>query len=126
MSDVRTSLSHPFRIDAVPVGGRGFIGITFCPGKHQKQAMTGAWARDLLIDLRALQAWGAVAVISLIEDHEFNALGVESLGQTVNALGLAWYHLPIADMHAPDATWEARWAAVGSRIRRTCTMADGW
>lgn len=117
MTAVRTSLTHPLRIDAVPAGAGGLIGITFCPGKHQPQAMTGAWARDLLTDLRAIQAWGAVAVISLIEDHEFEALGVESLGRTVNTLGLAWYHLPIPDMHAPDAAWESRWAAAGPRIR---------
>lgn len=118
MITVRTSLTHPIRVDVVPAGAGGLIGITFCPGKHQPQAMTGAWARDLLTDLRAIQAWGAVAVISLIEDHEFKELGVESLGRTVNALGLAWYHLPIRDMHAPDAAWETCWAAAGLRIRR--------
>lgn len=117
MTTVRTSLTHPIRIDAVPAGTGGLIGMTFCPGKHQQQAMTGTWERDLLTDLRAIQAWGAVAVISLIEDHEFKELGVESLGRTVNALGLAWHHLPIPDMHAPDAAWESRWASAGPRIR---------
>ena len=49
---MRTSTSHPLKIDEVSAGaGMGKIGITFCPGKKQKTAHTGEWNRDLSIDL---------------------------------------------------------------------------
>jgi ADP-ribosyl-[dinitrogen reductase] hydrolase len=51
----RTSLSHPLLIAGVSAGpGLGRIGITFCPGKKQPGAMTGAWDRDLCVDLHAI------------------------------------------------------------------------
>lgn len=118
MNAPRTSVTHPLRIDVVTVPTGGQIGITFCPGKHQHHAMTGSWERDLMTDLQAIQTWGATAVVTLIEDHEFTALGIDDLGQSVNALGIAWYHLPIPDMQAPSEAWESRWLSSGPRIRR--------
>ena len=52
----RTSLSHPLQIAEVSAPGGGMVGITFCPGKHQRLAATGAWARDLQLDLEAIKA----------------------------------------------------------------------
>jgi len=31
---IRTSLTHPIRVDAVPARN-GLLGLTFCPGKHE-------------------------------------------------------------------------------------------
>lgn len=45
----------------------GKIAIAFCPGKKDRHAMTGAWHRDLATNLDAIAAWGAVAVITLID-----------------------------------------------------------
>lgn len=58
----KTSQTHPLRIDSVAVPGTaGVIGMTLCPGKVQRFALTGSWARDLDTDLQAIQAWGATA-----------------------------------------------------------------
>ena len=60
MTKPRTSQTHPLQIAYVrasPAHGR--IGITFCPGKHDRAAQTGAWARDLACDLDVIAAWGA-------------------------------------------------------------------
>lgn len=47
MSAARTSLTHPLRIAEVrPSPSHGRIGMTLCPGKHDRFAQTGAWARD--------------------------------------------------------------------------------
>jgi hypothetical protein len=47
-------------IDAVDAGpGRGLIGITFAPGKQDRHAIGGPWARDLTEDLDAIAAWNA-------------------------------------------------------------------
>lgn len=53
----RTSDSHPLRIDAVTVpGSTGLVGLTFCPGKKQRAAMTGIWDRDIDKDLATIRS----------------------------------------------------------------------
>jgi ADP-ribosyl-[dinitrogen reductase] hydrolase len=56
--------------------------------------------------------------VSLIEDHEFELLGVQSLPEQVEALGLRWWHLPIRDMGTPDERFETRWREAGHELRR--------
>jgi ADP-ribosyl-[dinitrogen reductase] hydrolase len=110
---MRTSQSHPLQIATVqPAEGTGRIGITFCPGKVQPGAMSGSWNRDLGLDLDAIAEWGAVAVVTLIEDHELVALKVTAMGKEVRARHMDWLHLPIPDVSVPDATFEQQWAVV--------------
>ena len=89
MRSVRFSQSHPLQIASVSAGeGWGRVGITLCPGKKQLGAMTGAWDRDLKLDVGAIVEWGAVSVVSLIEPHELQSLCVSGLGEAVaDALG---------------------------------------
>lgn len=95
---MRTSISHPLEIATVEIApGFGRIGITLCPGKQQKGAATGHWARDLALDLDAVERWGAAAVLTLIEDKELKQLGVMELGAEVRARHMDWYHLPLKD-----------------------------
>ena len=77
---VRTSITHPLRIDDLPLGN-GWLGITFCPGKKGDSVFGAAWDRDLDLDMDAIKGWGANAALSLIEDHEFEMLGVPKLGE---------------------------------------------
>ncbi len=91
--------------------GLGRIGITFCPGKKDPGAMTGAWDRDLALDLAAIRDWGAVLVVTLTEEHELRLLGVPHLGEAVRTQGMDWLHLPIRDVAVPDARFESAWAA---------------
>src|SRR5437588_102142 len=50
----RTSLTHPLQIAAVAAGaGFGRMGITLCPDKCDRHAMSGEWERDLASDLDA-------------------------------------------------------------------------
>jgi ADP-ribosyl-[dinitrogen reductase] hydrolase len=115
---IRTSHTHPLQIAAVqPLPNSGRIGITFCPGKKQASAMTGAWDRDLGIDLDALREWGAAAIITLIEEHEFKSLGVQKLGQEVVGRHMDWLHLPIEDVSVPGPEFEAAWRQQGEGIR---------
>ena len=79
----RTSHSHPLEIAALDTPGGGRIGMTFCPGKQDPFAMTGAWARDLDTDLAAIRAWGASALVTLMEQHELVHLRVGRLGEAV-------------------------------------------
>ena len=98
---MRTSLTHPLQVAQVAAPGGGVVGITFCPGKHQLTAATGSWARDLAIDLDAIKAWGAGAVLTLVTPQELKELRVEMLGHEVAARGMRWFHLPIEDVSTP-------------------------
>lgn len=113
----RTSQSDPLRIAEVSApGARGTIGITFCPGKKQALSSTGAWDRDLGVDLDAIRTWGASTVITLVEDHELEELGVRALGAEVAARGMAWLHLPITDVSPPDHRFEHGWREHAPRL----------
>jgi ADP-ribosyl-[dinitrogen reductase] hydrolase len=86
--------------------------------------MTGAWARELEIDLQAIAAWGAKSVVTLVEAHELIALGVEGLGTSVAAYGMRWFHLPIRDVSAPGSSFEEAWVRAGSQLRNILVNGD--
>lgn len=113
----RTSVTHPLQIAEVRVAeGAGRIGITFCPGKKQSNAMTGAWDRDLALDVGAIETWGARRVVTLVEGHELRELHVPGLGAEVARRGMAWSHLPIRDRDVPSDAFEAAWTTTGAEI----------
>jgi len=112
---IHTSDTDPLRIDAVPAAA-GEIGISFCPGKHAARLGGGIWRRDLDADLARIRDWGAVAVLTLIEDYEFDALRVTGLPRRVAQAGMDWHHLPIVDSGVPNAAFEQRWPCVSARL----------
>jgi ADP-ribosylglycohydrolase/protein-tyrosine phosphatase len=118
MNRIRTSLTHPLRIDAVsPRGVAGSIGMTLCPGKIQRNAVTGEWRRDLREDLAVIKAWGATAVLNLLTDTEMRELGVPQLEDPVTQRGMDYFHLPIEDGGVPDGEAENRWSEIGACLR---------
>lgn len=119
LSPTKTSVTSPLRIAEIQSisGQRGFIGITLCPGKKQRDALSGNWDRDLAADLNVIQRWGASAVVSLIQDFEYAELDVTGLGEGVLARNMEWYPLPIEDMNRPMPYWEQWWSVVGPRIQ---------
>lgn len=122
---MRTSHSHPLQIAEVrPVDGHGRIGITFCPGKKQPGALTGAWDRDLGIDLDAVHAFGAAALVTLIEDLEIADLQVHGIGEEVVRRHMDWLHLPIRDVSVPGPDFEQTWQQYGPGLR--VRLRDGF
>jgi len=114
----RTSESHPLRIDFVkPLSAPGKIGMTLCPGKHQDNGLSGRWRRDLVSDIKRIIDSGATVLVTLVERHELDYLGVSDLGQQCQVAGLEWHHLPIKDQCAPDESFELLWARVGEKLR---------
>jgi len=116
----RTSLSHPLLIATLPVGP-GAVGVTFCPGKRGDSVFGAPWARDVGLDLDVIQAWGATAVVTLVEGHELISLGVQDLGERILARGLQWHHLPIADLNVPGPGFETVWHAVAVQLCQMVT-----
>ncbi|MDD2893861.1 MAG: cyclin-dependent kinase inhibitor 3 family protein [Halothiobacillaceae bacterium] len=118
MATIRTSHTHPLQIAEVRASpSHGRIGITFCPGKHDRFAHTGAWERDLGIDLDTIAAWGAKLVLTLVEPAELVSLKVPQLGHEIHSRGMHWCHLPIADFSVPTKKFEAEWLTQGEAIR---------
>lgn len=113
----QTSLTNPLRIAELAAGG-GMIGITFAPGKTQADAHSGAHARDLDADLDIVAAWNAAMVVTLVEDHELQALGISEIGEKVKLRHMEWEHWPIADFDVPSATFEAAWPTRSARVRQ--------
>jgi protein-tyrosine phosphatase len=108
-------LAEPLRIVEIAAAGcAGTIGVTSCPGKHDPS--WGDFGRDLDADLDAIRDWGARAVLTLIEDFEFELLNVRALPEGVAGRGIAWYHLPIRDVSIPNAAFETSWETVGTEV----------
>lgn len=113
----RTSITHPLQIAEVTApAASGAIGVTFCPGKKQRDAMSGAWDRDLGLDLDAIKAWGASTIITLIESKEIAELKVIDIGREAAVRGMEWLHMPITDVSAPDERFEQAWREHGPRL----------
>ena len=122
----RTSLTHPLEIAALSAGPTfGRVGITFCPGKYDRHAMSGYWERDLSRDLDAIRDWGAAAVVTLVEQNELLLLRVEQLGEEVTRRDMLWFHLPIVDVSTPDEEFEQRWAVTGDALPKSAAQRTG-
>jgi len=120
MHPSKTSTSHPLRIDSISIGGTGGrIGLTFCPGKKQADALSGVWDRSLDDDLKAIKAFGAVALVTLMPDRELQSLHVSphQIQNKTSGLGIEWYQLPIPDQCIPDQAFEELWTDTGLRLR---------
>jgi ADP-ribosyl-[dinitrogen reductase] hydrolase len=116
----KTSRSYPLRVDNLAIEGlSGVIGLTFCPGKKQRGALSGDWDRDLAADLEAIKSSGAEALVTLMENDELIAVQVPltELSKKAASLGLEWHHLPIRDVDVPDERFEDLWTYSGLRLR---------
>ena len=115
---IKTSETDPIRVAELDLGaGRGKIGVTFAPGKNDGRSFGGSWARDLDKDLDAIAAWGAKAVVTLLEPQELRSLAIERLGPEVERRGIMWVHMPIPDVSTPGPEFEAKWPEVSRQLR---------
>lgn len=114
---IRTSITHPLRIDTLPLGN-GHLGITLCPGKKGASVFGAAWDRDIDSDMDAIKAWGATAVLNLLEDREFKMLRVTGLGEAVSARGIEWHQFPIKDLDVPTPEAMERWRELSPRLHQ--------
>lgn len=110
----KSSLSHPLSIDVVrPKTRGGAIGMSFCPGQHVRDALSGDNGfRDLETDLGAIQRWGATVVVTLLASRELTKLRVEGLGAAVNDFGIRWYWLEIKEGGIPEGDVARQWREI--------------
>lgn len=124
-ADIRTSDTHPLRIDYVPVpNATGKIGLTFCPGKRCEGLYGGTWDRDLAKDLAVIEGQAGKVLITLMEQHEFAILGVPEFPNALKGSTVEWLHLPILDMNVPDDKFEHQWSMVSPRLHARLAEGD--
>lgn len=105
MQKERTSDSHPILVDFIDHqwGDSGKLGITFAPGKKQKDAMTGSWFRDLPKDIdRLVNHYKIGTLVSMVEKWEMEELKIEDEFEECKRKGIKAYHYPIIDNHIPE------------------------
>ena len=107
---VRTSESDPIRVDFLPADaglGPARLGMTLAPGK-KASGVAGQWERDLGSDLeRLVNAHNARVLVSLLEEHEYGALGIADLPTAARNHGLQFLKFPIQDGGAPHSVSQA-------------------
>ena len=124
-ADIRTSDTHPLRIDYVPVPNvTGKIGLTFCPGKRCEGLYGGTWDRDLAKDLAVIESQGGKVLVTLMEQHEFTILSVPEFPRVLADSSIEWLHLPILDMNVPDDKFEHQWSMVSPRLHARLAEGD--
>lgn len=76
--------------------------MTFAPGKRQPHGSTGAWDRDLRLDLARLrEVYRTDTLVSLVEDRELKVLQIADLVSAAREVGIAVIRFPIADVSVP-------------------------
>lgn len=69
-------------------------------------------------------AWGASTIVSLLQDHEFELLGLTDFEARVTQ-AFRWHWLPIADGGVPDESFEQMWTVDGGRPRPARASGHG-
>jgi protein-tyrosine phosphatase len=95
-----------FAIATLELDGGGRIGLCPLPGA----------SGNLDTDVEAVAAWKAEIVVSLTERAEMEAAGAGDLGTRLQAAGVLWRHLPIADYGVPQGETAAQWLDLGPRL----------
>jgi len=83
--------------------------LTPCPGSK---------GVDLTTSLNEIKAMGTEAVLTLMTEAELDNNGLSSIGASVKAKGMSWFHLPITDDEAPDSDFLNAWETAGPAIHR--------
>ena len=99
-----TSETYPIRVDWVETGlWPGRLGLTFAPGKKGASVLQAGVIhdRDLGADLGRLAREGVQVIAPLIEDHEFELLGICEYPALAEEHGLTVLACPIRDRDVP-------------------------
>ena len=115
-SSIAPGLTGALVISTVELSTDGILGLTHCPGRNHVDSGGRRWRRSLDEDLDSITRWGADGIVTLVETHELETLGVAGLPRQLAARGLPWFHLPIKDMHAPGETFARAWQSHGAAV----------
>lgn len=102
-------MSHPF--DVLPLEQTKSAGLIFtpCPGTKGTSVQEA---------LETLKDAGASALITLMPASELASHQAQALGEYCRAAGLAWFHCPIEDDHAPQTDFVSAWQQAGPEVHQ--------
>jgi ADP-ribosyl-[dinitrogen reductase] hydrolase len=103
-------------VDCVEARPGAYIGLTPCPGSDRFPSGRQPWQRDLGADFDVMGAWGAAAVVTLLQASELSRPSLAELRSHAERRGMEWHHLPIRDQAVPTKEFEASWPAVAARL----------
>lgn len=95
---------NPIRVDWIPTGmWPGRLGLTFAPGKKGRSVIQAGVThdRDVYGDMQTLAAEGVNVLAPLIEDFEFDMLGMDGYHAAAELNNLHVKPFAIPDQHAP-------------------------
>lgn len=99
-------MMEPFYIATVGVAETGRLGISRLPG-------LGGMLED---DLAALTGWKPDLVVSMTTVQEMSAAGAAGLGALLEASGIGWAHMPVADFAGPEEESSALWLEMSQQV----------
>lgn len=67
-------------------------------------------------DVQLIADWGANLVLSVLTIDDLQARGASALPSWLGDQSIAWLHLPIPDLEAPDENFDLAWGKQGSEI----------
>ncbi|CAM3725454.1 cyclin-dependent kinase inhibitor 3 family protein [Deinococcus frigens] len=94
----------PIRVDWIPTGlWPGRLGLTFAPGKKGRSVIQQGVThdRDVYGDMQTLAADGVNVLTPLIEDFEFDLLGMDGYHAAAELNNLEVKPFAVPDQHAP-------------------------
>jgi protein-tyrosine phosphatase len=105
---------HTLPITVINVPGGARLGLSHCPGR-----CGGTYGqRDLLADLASIEDFGADVLLTLVEAHEFDRLGVPAFAEAARRRSFRWHHVPIPDFGTPAAAAWTAWGPARGDVRR--------
>ena len=107
-------MTVPWDFDWLPIPETG-ARVALCPSPGPRERLAE--------HLRRLRQSRTAGLVTLVEDRELVALGLESMGETLASLGMRWWHLPIPDMGVPGLEFETRWTVAASALH--ALIAEG-
>ena len=117
--------SQTLRVDYVPIGGPGRIGLTILPGRRDRK-------RNVAEDVRELQKQGITHVLSLITLDEYTDYGVNNLPDELAGAGIKARRFPILDQGIPasdalekELLWMDEVLSAGGRLLIHCVGGLG-
>ena len=95
----KTSETHPLMFDTLDIG-RGSVGMTICPGKKGPSLYGPPWDRNLELDLKSIEEFGATRLVTLMRSKELLELGVP-LVDFERSTRCKHYFVPVHDLNGP-------------------------
>lgn len=115
----RTSLSHPLDIAACAAPDGGVVGFSMCPGRQDRDGVSGGWDRDLERDLADAARWGATMMVGLLDAREIRCLGVDRIPLAAQRMGINFFPCPIPDGGVPQGERsEQSWRCIAACARK--------